>query len=115
MGLAVLAGTIPVVGPVLAVGTLGTVLLNVAAGAAIAGLVGALVGFGISEDDARYYENEVKGGRFLVTVNAGDRAEEARTILRRTGGYSRPAPAAPASPDQQAEPHTAIYHGESRV
>src|SRR5262245_48744115 len=34
IGLGVLAGTIPAIGPVLAVGTLGTILLNAAAGAA---------------------------------------------------------------------------------
>ena len=37
VGLGVLAGTIPVIGPVMAVGTLGTILLNAAAGAAVVG------------------------------------------------------------------------------
>lgn len=89
VGLGVLAGTIPVIGPVLAVGTLGTVLLNAAGGAAILGLVGALIGVGIPEDDARYYESEVHGGRFLVTVEAADRTAEAWSILHRSGGYNR--------------------------
>ena len=89
VGLGVLAGTIPVIGPVLAVGTLGTILLNAAAGAAVIGLVGALVGLGIPEEDARYYEDEVKGGRFLVTVDAGDRDAEAWAILHRAGGHNR--------------------------
>src|SRR6185436_13988406 len=81
VGLGILAGTIPVIGPVLAIGTLGTVLLNAAGGAAILGLVGALVGVGIPEDDARYYESEVHGGRFLVTVEAGNRTAQAWTLL----------------------------------
>ncbi len=89
VGLGVLAGTIPVIGPVLALGTLGTVLVNAAGGAAILGLVGALVGVGIPEDDAKYYESEVHGGRFLVTVEAGDRQAEAWSILHRSGGYNR--------------------------
>jgi hypothetical protein len=89
VGLGVLAGTIPVVGPVLAVGTLGTLLLNAAAGAAVIGLVGALVGLGIPEEDARFYEDEVKGGRFLVTVDARDREAEAWAILRRCGAHTR--------------------------
>src|SRR5262245_22283076 len=76
VGLGVLAGTIPVIGPVLAVGTLGTILLNAAAGAAVMGLVGALIGLGIPEEDAKYYESEVRGGRYLVTVEAGDREAE---------------------------------------
>jgi hypothetical protein len=93
VGLGVLAGTIPVIGPVLAIGTLGTVLLNAAGGAAILGLVGALVGVGIPEDDARYYESEVHGGRFLVTVEADNRNAEAWSILHRSGGYTRTTPA----------------------
>jgi hypothetical protein len=89
VGLGVLAGTIPVIGPVLAVGTLGTMLLNAAAGAAVVGLVGALIGLGIPEEDARFYEDEVKGGRFLVTVDAGERDAEALGILRRCGGHNK--------------------------
>lgn len=90
VGLGVLAGTIPVIGPVLALGTLGTILLNAAAGAAVVGLVGALIGLGIPEEDARFYEDEVRGGRFLVTVEAaGERDAEAWAILRRGGGHNR--------------------------
>jgi hypothetical protein len=89
VGLGVAAGVIPVIGPVLAVGTLGTVLLNAAGGAAIAGIAGALVGMGIPEEDARYYEGEVKAGRYLVTVAAPGREPEARMVLDRFGGYDR--------------------------
>jgi hypothetical protein len=98
VGLGVLSGTIPVIGPVLAVGTLGTILINAAGGAAIAGLVGALVGLGIPEEEARYYESEVHGGRFLVTVEAGNRQTEAWNILHRAGGYNRTTPALSAPP-----------------
>jgi hypothetical protein len=89
VGLGVISGTIPVLGPVMALGTLGTILLNAAGGAAILGLVGALVGLGIPEDEAQYYEGEVHGGRFLVTVEADNRENEAWAILHRTGGYNR--------------------------
>jgi hypothetical protein len=92
VGLGVLAGTIPVIGPVMALGTLGTILLNAAAGAAVVGLVGALVGLGIPEEDAKYYEEEVRGGRFLVSVEAGDRQAEAWAVLRRAGGFNRQFP-----------------------
>ena len=92
VGLGVLTGTIPVIGPVLAIGTLGTILLNAAGGAAILGLVGALVGLGIPEDEAQYYEGEVHGGRFLVTVDAGNRESDAWSILHRSGGYNRTNP-----------------------
>jgi uncharacterized protein (TIGR02271 family) len=89
VGAALLTGLIPAIGPVLAIGSLGTILLNAAGGAAIAGIAGALIGWGIPEEDASFYENEVKGGRFLVTVEAGGRADEARTILHRFGGFDR--------------------------
>jgi uncharacterized protein (TIGR02271 family) len=89
VGIGVLSGVIPVIGPVLAVGALGTVLLNAATGAAIAGIAGALIGWGIPEDEAEYYESEVKAGRFLVTVEADGRADEARRILHRFGGFDR--------------------------
>lgn len=92
VGLGVLAGTIPVLGPVLAIGTLGTILLNAAGGAAILGLVGGLIGLGIPEDDAKYYESEVHGGKFLVTVEATNRETEAWGILHRAGGYNRTVP-----------------------
>ena len=89
VGLGVLAGVIPVIGPVLAIGTLGTILLNAAGGAAIAGVSGALVGWGIPEEDAKYYEGEVVAGRLLVTVHAPGRSSEARAILHRFEGYDR--------------------------
>jgi len=88
VGLGVLAGVIPVIGPVLAVGTLGTILLNAAGGAAIAGLTGALIGWGIPEEDAKYYESEVQAGRYLVTVT-GERHVDARGHFTRLGGYDR--------------------------
>jgi len=90
VGAGILTGVIvPVVGPVLALGALSTVLLNAAGGAAIAGIAGALIGWGIPEEDAGYYEGEVKAGRFLVTVETKDREEEARSILHRYSGFDR--------------------------
>jgi len=89
VGAGIIAGVIPVIGPVLALGTLGTILVNAAGGAAIVGLTGALIGWGIPEEDAEFYENEVKSGRYLVTVEAGDRQSEARSILRGQGGFDR--------------------------
>ena len=89
VGAGVAAGVIPIIGPVLAIGTLGTVLLNAAGGAAAVGLAGALIGWGVTEDDAAYYEGEVKAGRYLVTVDAGDRSTDVRTVYTRHGGYDR--------------------------
>ena len=88
VGAGILAGVIPVIGPVLAIGTLGTILLNAAGGAAIASIPGALVGWGVSEEDAKYYEDEVKAGRYLVTVECGQ-GDDARDLLAQYGGYTR--------------------------
>jgi hypothetical protein len=81
-------GVIPVIGPILAVGPLAAALLSAAGGAAAGGLAGGLVGLGLPEHEAEYYEGEVKTGRFLVTVNAGPRYNEAWGILQRLGAYN---------------------------
>ena len=96
-GLGVLAGVIPVVGPAIAAGTLGVIMSNAAAGAGIAGLVGALVGAGLPEHEAKYYHDELESGRTIVTVTAEGLAGQATDILRRLGAYdmsSRPSAAA---------------------
>jgi len=93
-------GVLPIIGPVLAAGPLVAALLSAAggaaAGAAAGGLIGALIELGFSEHEARYYEGEVQAGRSLVTVRADGRADEARMILQRFGGYERPTSEAPA-------------------
>jgi len=90
VGLGIMAGVIPIIGPVLAIGTLGTILLNAAGGAAIAGLTGALIGWGIPEEDAKFYEGEVAAGRYLVTVETGGRTDS-HTVFAKHGGYDRSA------------------------
>ncbi len=86
-GLGILAGVMPVIGPAIAGGTLAVILSSAAAGAAAAGLAGALVGMGISKEEAEFYESEMQAGRTIITVDAGTRIEEARAILRDHGGY----------------------------
>jgi hypothetical protein len=82
---------IPGIGPVVSGGLLGSVLASAAAGAvtgAVAGgVTGALVGLGIPEEEAKYYDKEVRAGRVLLTVRAGDRFADASDIVRRRGGY----------------------------
>jgi hypothetical protein len=86
-GLGVLAGVVPVVGPAIAAGTLGVILSNAAAGAGVAGLLGALVAAGLSQREANYYQGEFEAGRAIVTVNAGSKPDQATSILRRCGAY----------------------------
>jgi hypothetical protein len=90
---AIAAGAIPGIGPIIAVGALAGILGGAAAGAAAGGIVGALVGMGVPEEEAKYYEDEVRTGKALVTVDAAGRYDEAVSILRSAGAYdahSRP-------------------------
>jgi uncharacterized protein (TIGR02271 family) len=86
--LAISFGVIPVIGPVLAAGPIAAAVLSGAAGAAAGGIAGALIGSGIPEEDARFYEEQVKAGRYVVTVQ-GDRANDACAVYTRHGGYDR--------------------------
>ncbi len=91
--LGIAAGIFPPLG-VVAGGTLMAILASAGAGAVAAGIAVALIGLGIPEEEARYYEGEVKAGRTLVTVKADGRYDEAVAVLRRFGSYdmaSRPA------------------------
>jgi len=86
-GLGVLSGVIPVIGPAIAGGTLGIILSNAAAGAGAGVLIGALAGAGVPEHEAQYYQGEFESGRTIVTVRSDGRADDARAITQRYGGY----------------------------
>ena len=88
-GLGILAGVLPGIGPAIAGGTLGVLLSSAAAGAATAGIGGALVGLGIPEDDATYYEGEFKSGKTIVTVQGGPQGGDANKVLSQHGAYHR--------------------------
>jgi len=68
---------IPGIGPVVAGGVLasafglggGTAVAGAGIGAAAGGLIGGLTGLGFSHDEATYYDEGVRGGRTLVTVD----------------------------------------------
>ncbi|MBD2307723.1 hypothetical protein H6G17_19840 [Chroococcidiopsis sp. FACHB-1243] len=84
-GLAVLA--IPGVGPAAAAGAvLANTLVTGGIGAAIGGLGGALIGWGIPEEQAKFYQNRVARGDYLIVVE-GTPAEihRAEAILNRWG------------------------------
>ena len=89
LGLAVLAGVIPPLGPVVAGGALVALLASAGGGAAVGTVVGGLVGLGIPEDEAVMYEGDVTAGRTLVAVSAGPRYVEAVDVLRRHNGSVR--------------------------
>jgi hypothetical protein len=68
-------------------GSLMAFLASAGTGAAIGTVLGALTAAGIPDDEARFYEAEIRAGRTLVTVEATTRASEAHEILRRHGAY----------------------------
>jgi hypothetical protein len=94
---------IPGVGPFIGAGALITSLVGAAIGASVGALASGLVQMGVPEGEARWYEQEVRSGRTLVTVRAGARYAEARELLRRHGAYDV----------EQREPSTIgeSYHG----
>lgn len=82
--------TVPGVGPVVAGGTiasiLGDTLVGGAIGAATGGLIGALVGLGIPEERARVYNDRVSRGDYLVMVEGTEEEiSRAQTILQDRG------------------------------
>src|ERR671927_553891 len=79
---------IPGVGPLIAAGAFATALGGAAIGAGVGAIAGALVAMGLPEEEARYYEQEVRGGRTLVAVKAGARTAEADELLRQSGAYN---------------------------
>lgn len=76
---------IPGIGPIIAGGTLASTLAGAGIGAAAGGLLGALVGMGIPEEDAKHFDEGFRAGGTLVTVNAGNRADEAHICLFESG------------------------------
>jgi hypothetical protein len=77
---------VPGVGPLVVAGSLAAVLLGgiegAVAGAALSGLLGWLLGLGISQEKILKYEAAVKAGKFLVIAHGpADAVERARAIL----------------------------------
>jgi hypothetical protein len=81
------AAVLPPLGPVVAGRLLASVLASAAGGAAVTGVVGALIGLGVPEEEARSYESAFQAGRALVTVRADGRYDAAYAILRHHGAF----------------------------
>ena len=95
LGVAALA--IPGVGPLAAAGAIAAsavpeaAAIGAAVGATTGGLSGLLTKHGVSDDDARYFEDRINQGGIFVSVNtddAGVSSETAREILYSHGGHS---------------------------
>jgi hypothetical protein len=69
-------------------------------------IVDDLVAMGVPEEEARYYQSEFELGHPIVTVEAGDRREDALVILRGNGAYDVTTPRRTYDPNAQAETTT---------
>jgi hypothetical protein len=81
---------VPGVGPLLAAGPLAAALAGAVTGgvtgAAVGGVTAALVDAGVDEHAARYYDEQVKAGGLLLTVQTDDAHYDlARDVLERHG------------------------------
>ncbi|NOT39985.1 MAG: hypothetical protein HOP13_05790 [Alphaproteobacteria bacterium] len=93
-GAGLLAGlgaiVIPGLGPLLGVGWLITTAVGAAVGASGGGLIGALVGAGVDNDDAQIYVDRIKSGGTLVSVRVPDGDVAAvETIMLKYKGMDR--------------------------
>ncbi|NLP45607.1 MAG: hypothetical protein GX347_00990 [Epulopiscium sp.] len=83
-GLLLGAGTfaLPGLGVIAAAGPLAGVL----SGAVTGGIVGGLVDLGIPEDDSKQYENYIKQGKYVFTMQqSDDKVDEVANVLRNYG------------------------------
>ena len=84
---AVVALLIPGFGLAIAGGILAASLSGAAIGAAAGSVIGALLGVGVPEEEARHYQKELEAGRAVVTVKAQSGYGDALEILRRHGAH----------------------------
>jgi hypothetical protein len=96
-GLGIAALAIPGVGPLAAAGAIAAsaapeaMALGALAGAAAGSLNEVLTKHGVSEEDAGYYHDRIKGGGTFVSVDTrsgGIDAQTAQQILYRAGGHN---------------------------
>lgn len=78
---------IPGVGPFIAAGPLMAALAGSGVGGSVGLIVGALVGMGVPEYEAKRYENSLKAGGILISVHANtpEEVDQARDIMKREG------------------------------
>jgi len=76
---------VPGVGPIIVGGVLASTLTGAGIGAATGGIIGVLVSMGVPESDAHHFDQGLRLGSTLVTVDAGPRTSEALVVLDRHG------------------------------
>lgn len=78
---------IPGIGPIVAVGPIAAGLAGLVTGgvtgAVVGGITGGLIDAGLSEDEAKYYNERFQQGGYLLTVRTDDaRYNDARMVLQ---------------------------------
>ena len=82
----VVAASLPGIGPLLAVGPLAAAIGGLSIGAAAGGLIGWLMDRGVSEEEAQYYEEGLRRGGVVVSLDAPEEAAgNASDILKHAG------------------------------
>jgi len=78
---------IPGVGPLIAAGPIMAALSGAAVGTAAGGLLGALVGMGMPEFEAKRYDAKIRQGNILISVHTEDHKQRdlAKDIFKRMG------------------------------
>jgi hypothetical protein len=78
---------IPGVGPFIAAGPIMAALGGAAIGTAAGGIIGALVGMGIPEYEAKLYDGKIRGGNTLISVHTetSDQEATAKEIYKHSG------------------------------
>ena len=78
---------IPGVGPFIAAGPIMAALGGAAIGTAAGGVIGALVGMGIPEFEAKRYDAKIREGNILISVHTedGKQRDVAKDIFKRNG------------------------------
>jgi len=79
---------IPGLGPLIAAGPIVAALAGAGAVGTLVGFVGALVGLGIPEYEAKRYEGRIREGGVLLSVHCDDDhwVKRAKDVMRETGG-----------------------------
>ncbi len=85
---AAVALLIPGFGPALAGGIIAAMLSGAAPGATAGGIMAMLSGLGVSNADARFYQQELSAGHTIITVKLASGQKEAQAILRRARATS---------------------------
>lgn len=77
----VAVGLLPAIGPVIAGGLLAALAASTGIGAAAGAVAGGLVGLGLTDEEAAYFDEEFRGGHTIIVVQTAQNPDLAYRIL----------------------------------